>query len=622
MQLNKTVKPNSNLFKKIFNTENQNNNSTQRVYTNTSKNKKRNNRKSIKYYSINIRNKINNKMNVINKKSRYKRNIYKLLYDQIHSDIAEIENEIEIGKKLVVPYHVLKNNMIKNRKLFNKKSSKTNLKEEESGSKKAESTKYKIHKLKNINLINNSYLSNTTISSTTRNDFKMNTLSSFTKFKKNNIFIPNLKTRNKRNLTLIKAITENNNNYVKNSFLLTNNIDNNNEKIKKNVLQVNNNDNFLDKKYANTERNNINNIFLRLNSKSVDKTIMKTSLHRDIPETQMNKRKKCLYITYDEKWYLRNKFIYIKLDKLVVENNYIQSRIIHDQYALINESIKIFKSKYLVSKELTIKFNSTNFQNQQIININIEETIGLMIEISYILLEKYEDNLVHFITQVIKRPSKDEYKIVEDEKKEFGINITLFTEANSFLTVSYKSYLVLIQKDEYYKIKKYNFERIQQFFDRLRLGVNKIILDMKNLFIGNNIREKKIITECVQKIIKIKEQKEVYEKKQKLDCHKKFGAFYNGIDPFKYKGKLKMKPNEDKEIYMRINKALGKKNYNETNFNNIKKFDINSKLVSNLMKYGTKEFREFIIYERIRRQFYDKEKEKEKENNSSDNDEY
>ena len=60
---------------------------------------------------------------------------------------------------------------------------------------------------------------------------------------------------------------------------------------------------------------------------------------------------------------------------------------------------------------------------------------------------------------------------------------------------------------------------------------------------------------------------------------------------------------------MRINKALGKKNNIGKTFENVKKFDINSKLVTNLMKYGTKEFREFIIYERIRRKFYDKEKE-------------
>ena len=60
---------------------------------------------------------------------------------------------------------------------------------------------------------------------------------------------------------------------------------------------------------------------------------------------------------------------------------------------------------------------------------------------------------------------------------------------------------------------------------------------------------------------------------------------------------------------MRINKALGKKNNIGKTFENVKKFDINSKLVNSLMKYGTKEFREFIIYERIRRKFYDKEKE-------------
>ena len=71
-----------------------------------------------------------------------------------------------------------------------------------------------------------------------------------------------------------------------------------------------------------------------------------------------------------------------------------------------------------------------------------------------------------------------------------------------------------------------------------------------------------------------------------------------------------MKSNDDNDIRMRINKALGKKKYDEKNFNNIMKFDINSKLVSDLMRYGTKEFREFVIYERIRRKFYDKEKEK------------
>ena len=604
--LNKTAKSNDNNFKQIVNAENNQKNKEQKENTNDSE-KKRKIRKSIKYYSINIRKTIKKKMDKIYNKNRYKRNIYKLLYDQIRSDITDINKEIKKGKQLVVPYAVLKNRMLLERKkcmaIFRVEDSSNN----NNTNKKTEGKNIIIPKIKNINLINNSCISNTTICTTLRNDLKPNTLDNIIKFKKKNNYTLNLKTRNKQQLDLIKTVTENNNNTMKDGLILTNN--NDNEKNRQSIFQTDNDDNYIDKIYPNTERNNYvsnNNIIQTLNNKSMDKTFIKTSIYRDNLETFIKQRKKCLYVTYDEKWYSKNKFINIKLDKLVIGNNFIQSRIIHDQYALINEGIKLFQSKYLVDKELLNKFNSTNIQNQQIINVNIEESIGLMIEISYLLLEKYEDNLLNFITQVVKRPNQDEYKLIEDEKKEFSNNIALFAEACSFLSVSYKSYLILIQKDEHYNINKKNFNKIQQFLDRLRLCINKLILDMKILFYGNNNREKKIITECVHKIIKIKEQKYGYEKKQKLDCHRKFGDFRTGIDPFKYKGQIKIKSNDDKEIKMRINKALGRKNYNENNFNNIKKFDINSKLVSDLMKYGTKEFREFVIYERIRRKFYDK----------------
>jgi hypothetical protein len=543
-------------------------------------------------------------MDKISSKNRYKRNIYKLIYDQIHSDIADINKEIKKGKQLVLPYAELKNKMMLDQKrclaIFKDEDFNKNM------NKKSGGRNIIIPKIRNINLINNSNISNTTINTTIKNDLKSNTTINFMKFKKNNNFTPNLKTRNKPQLSLIKAVTDNNNT-MKDTLLLTN-FDNENNK--QNDYQTNNDDNYTDKIYANTERNNnLNNILQTSNRKSMDKTLMKSSIYRDNLDTIIRHRKKCLYIAYDERWYLKNKFINIKLDKLEAGNNFIQSRIIHDQYALINEGIKLFQSKYLVDKDLSNKFNSTNIQNQKFININIEESIGLMIEISYLLLEKYEDNLLNFITQVIKRPNKDEYKLVEDEKKEFWNNISLFTEASSFLSVSYKSYLILLEKDEHYTINKTNFNKIQQFLDRLRLDINKIILDMKILFNGNNNREKKIITECVHKIMRIKEQKDGH-KKEKLDCHRKFGDFRTGIDPFKYKRQLKMKLNDDNDIKMRINKALGKKKYDEKNFDNIIKFDINSKLVSDLMKYGTKEFREFVIYERIRRKFYDKENER------------
>jgi len=601
--LNKTTREKNNLFQKYFNNKEK---------TNSLESEKKNIRRSTKYYSINIKNKINQKMKKLEQKSKYKRNIYKLLYDQIHSDIAEIDNHIKTAKKYIVPYSLLKSNQIKHSFLFNKKISKAFIKELQKDENKH--IKSRDNKIKNtiINLKNNSFLTNTTIlKSPNRKDYISNTFITFSKLKNNNS--PNLKTRNKPKINVIKAITDNNIN-IKDTLLLNNINQNKEDNDGENMNDI------LLTEHSNTERNIQNNIFQKVNSRTIEKNNTKTTILRLTPDIQMQKRKKTLYISYDKKWYLRNKFIYIKLDKLEIENNYIQSQIIGDQYALVNENIKLITSKYLVDKELTNKFNSTNFRNQKIININIEESIGLMIEISYILLKKYEDNLENFITQIIKRPNKDEFKLVDDEKKEFSINITLFTETSSFLTVSYKSYLILLKKDEYYKIDKDNFDKIHQYLDRLRLGVNKIILDMKNLYNGINVQEKRIIKECIQKIIKIKEQKNVStKKKNKLDCHRKFGAFRSGIDPFKYKGKLKMKINEDKEVLMRINKALGKRNNNQKNFDNVKKFDIGSKLVTDLMKYGTNQFRQFIISERIRRKFYDKEKENNDSNDSNNN---
>ena len=586
--LNKTARIENNFFQKYIN------NIEKLKMNNEEKNKiSESENKTIKDAT---KNSVIQKMKKLEKKSRYKRNIYKLLYDQIHSDIAEINNQIETAKNIIIPYAVLNRNH-KNSFLFNKKISKSLIKDIQKKTDYSTANQKKVH----FNYTNNSFLTKTTtLNSSIKKDYNSNTFLTVSKFKNNPL---NLKTRNKPKINVKKAITDNNIN-IKDSFLFNNiNQDKDKDNDDKNNILLRNDD------HPNTERYSQNNIIQKLNSNLQDKNCTKTTLIKVNPDSHLHKRKKTFYITYERNWYLRNKFIYIKLDKLEIENNYIQSQIIGDQYALVNENIKLITSKYLVDKELPNKFNSTNFTNQQIININIEESIGLMIEISYILLKKYEDNLDNFITQVIKKPKKDEYKLVDDEKKEFSINLNLFIETSSFLTVSYKSYLIILKKDEYYKIDKLNFDKIHQYFDRLRLGINKIILDMQNLYNGNNIQEKRIIKECIQKIIKIKQQKNFSEKKPKLDCHRKFGTFKSGIDPFKYKGRLKMKITEEKEMIMRINKALGKKVQYQKTFDNVKRFDIGSKLVTDLMKYGTHEFRQFIISERIRRKFYDKEKE-------------
>ena len=609
----KTVNSQNNVMKKGINENDDKSKNKKEKKENATKSENKNIRKASKLYSINLRNKINKKMKKINQNSRYKRNIYTLLYDQIKSDVAGIDKELAVAKKLIVPYHLLQRSRMRKEILLNKNINLINTKdiEEEEDTnnlsiKKTESRK-SIPKIKNYNIASNILNLNNNMTNSARNDYMSKSL--FSKLKSNN-YTPFLKARSKTKLNIIKSISDNIN---KDSFSSNNSRDDKDEKYKKKNLPFITSDNFYEKKYSNTDRAYTNNnTFTRMNT--FDLFNSKSSFIKiGLDKNQSHKRKKSLFVNFDKRWYIKNQFIYIKIDKLLIENNYIQSQIIHDQYALINENVKIIVSKYIVDKELINKFNISTLSNQQNININLEESIGLMIEISYLLLEKYENSLQNFITQIIKREKKEKFKIIDDEKKEFGINITLFTEASSFFTVCYKSYLILIQKDENYKIKKTSFYKLHQYFDRLRLGVNKVVLDMKNLYCWNNGQEKKLITECVQKIMRIKEQKSVIQRKKKLDCHRRFGAFRSGIDPFKYKGGIKMILSEDKEIITRINKALGKKNDKAQNFYSVKKFDIGSKLVTDLMSYGTKEFREFVISERIRRKFYESENNEEED---------
>jgi hypothetical protein len=609
----KSVNSQNNLIKKAINENDDKSKNKKEKKENAIKSENKNIRKASKLYSINLRNKINKKMKKINQNSRYKRNIYTLLYDQIKSDVAGIDKELAVAKKLIMPYHLLQRSRMRKEIFLNKNINLINAKdieEEEDNNnlsiKKSDSKK-SIPKIKNYNITSNILNFNNNTTNSARNDYMSKSL--FSKLKSNS-YTPFLKTRSKTKINIIKSISDNIN---KDSFSSNNSRDDKDEKYKKKNLPLITSDNFYEKKYYNTDRDYMKyNTFTRMNT--YDLFNSKSSfIKMGLDKNQSHKRKKSLFVSFDKRWYIKNQFIYIKIDKLLIENNYIQSQIIHDQYALINENVKIIVSKYIVDKELINKFNISTLSNQQNININLEESIGLMIEISYLLLEKYENSLQNFITQIIKREKKEKFKIIDDEKKEFGINITLFTEASSFFTVCYKSYLILIQKDENYKIKKTSFYKLHQYFDRLRLGVNKVVLDMKNLYCWNNGQEKKLITECVQKIMRIKEQKSVIQRKKKLDCHRKFGAFRSGIDPFKYKGGIKLILSEDKEIITRINKALGKKNDKAQNFYSVKKFDIGSKLVTDLMSYGTKEFREFVISERIRRKFYESENNEEED---------
>ena len=225
-------------------------------------------------------------------------------------------------------------------------------------------------------------------------------------------------------------------------------------------------------------------------------------------------------------------------------------------------------------------------------------------------------------------------KKVDNEKKEFKINITNIYESYIFLKVCYETYKIILNTKKDFYINKNNFEILFQYLDRARFDLSKICSELNILYQEPNQDDKKLIDRCMNRIKKnhikifnaLKSEDKSNNKnsqfnsksfsrtkflkyfnnkyKSKIDCHQKFGLFNSGIDSFNYNGPKKLKLNEQQSVNVRINKAFGGNSRN-LKLKHFPKFDINSRLVNNLMKYATNKFKNDIISERIRQRFYE-----------------
>ena len=503
------------------------------------------------------------------------------------------------------------------------------------------------------------------------------------KYKKNNLFLNDIKSRNDTNL--IQEKSDKSSYIKKNIFLktfsgnLTNDIK---DKIKKKVgfknLQLtniisnkqDNDDRFVIKSY--TERGNNKNDFnddLKVNSDEIpilkknknllinpeSKIISTTSLinasqinktlthysnstmqaKTQDSNSEINKKKyriKTYYIEYEPKWYLRNKMIKPNFEKDTLLIPFFQKKIIDDQLILLFDNIKIFQSNFLTNKSLVSDFSKLPHLSKISLNVNLESSIGLMSEISYILLDEYGGGVKMFMENPLPRYNKKDAKKVHSEKKEFKTNISTFYERYIFLKECYEAYKIILNNKKNFYLNKNSFEILFQFLDRCRYSVSKVTSELNNLYKEPNKEDKKIIDRCLNKIrainkkaminlnrmIKRKNNSFIFNSKNfsrtrflkkfnskyksKIDCHQKFSVFNSGINSFNYKGLKKLKISEEKLTNIRINKAFDDKSRN-LRIKHFPKFDINSKLINQLMKYATYEFKSDIISERIRQRF-------------------
>ena len=541
----------------------------------------------------------------------YDKLIFEPIYTQIHKNIKEYTEEIKTGKQLLFPTKTIK-------KEINQ------------------------YKYKKTNLILNDYAKDAKDDLTIKKFMKNNMIKKSLFLKTFSGNINNLYSeRNKkrvmfRNLQLNEAI---NNNNMNNSRLKIKSYTERNKK-NEDEKNINNNEELEQKlnipeirKNSKVISRNPDNKFVSTNSLINLSQINRTLTNNTIQDKNIY-RTKTYYVEYDPKWYKKNKLIKTRFEKDLIINPLLQKKLIDDQFILLFDNMKQFQSKFLVNKTLATDFYKLSNKAKILVNILLEETTGLFIEISYLLLSNYSTDIEKYISNPIPRKTKKSAKKVENEKKEFKINITNIYESYIFIKVCYETYKIIINNKKEFYITKKNFEILFQYLDRARFNLSKICSELKILYQEPNQDDKKLIDRCMNRIknnhikisnaLKNEDKKNNYSfrfgsksfsrkkflkhfntnYKSQIDCHQKFGVFYSGIDPFNYNGPKKIKLTEQQLMNARINKAFGG-NSNNFKIKHFPKFDINSRLVNSLMKYATRKFKNDIISERIRQRFYE-----------------
>lgn len=531
----------------------------------------------------------------------YDKQIFDPIYSQIHKNIKDFELEIKNGKKY------LKTNKNLQKEIFHYNFKTGNLLLDNS---KETTLKKKLLKNKNIkkSLFSKTFSGNINNLKTGNKKKVM-----FKNIHLNDII--NNKTSDDKRLS-IKSYTERNRieddkNYINNEFKL--------------------NIPFL-KKNSNVISRNFEKKFISTNSLINFSQFNRTLTASTIQDNNNNYRIKTYFVEYDPKWYFKNKLIKTRFEKDTILSPLFQKKLIDDELILLFDNMKEFQSKYLVNKNIFRDFGKLSHASQVATNTNLEESIGLFKEISYLLIDNYSMDIQKYISNPIPRSTEKDIKKVISEKKEFKINTNTFYDCYIFVKVCYETYKIILNTKKNFSINKTSFEKLFQFLDRARYTVSKVCAELNSLYQEPNKDDKALIDRCMNRIkknhlkilnnFKIENKKDetsiIYNSKSfnrtkflkkfnskyksKIDCHQKFGLFNSGIDSFSYKGPKKLKLSAPQLMNVRINRAFNDNSRN-LKLRHFPKFDINSPLVNSLMKYATYKFKSDIISERIRQRF-------------------
>jgi len=147
----------------------------------------------------------------------------------------------------------------------------------------------------------------------------------------------------------------------------------------------------------------------------------------------------------------------------------------------------------------------------------LEETSGLMVEISSIILMDFSNYLDKFSS--IEPIEKERLKDVEviNEEINFFYNIKLYHDCNLFLKGCFEVYLILVKQLDDMIIPPNINKKLIQYLQRARFNTSNLIFTAKNAHL-NYTNDQKIVTKQLELINEIN-KKEIQEQENGLKIY-------------------------------------------------------------------------------------------------------
>ena len=437
-----------------------------------------------------------------------------------------------------------------------------------------------------------------------------------------------------RNITNFNKVTNENNNEMINSIntFKTKSGQNNDLEISTPLNNIYNTyaNYSRQKENTNSEHNTKSNVSSKSNNKNENDENKKNNNNNinNNKENEKNYQRKINYRNYIKDENILNTKWKKKLGILNLEIKYggsllsdlgFQYSTIRDEINLISDGIHYFKISLFGKEDLLNAFNNKDLYSQIHINKTLEETCALLSLIPKIILKEYYMYCDKFIS--FPEPKREFLysRVINNEMDCFKENIILLYKISSFIKATFEVYIQLVnQVDEEMIISKNDFEILKAIFEKCRYYVGNLINFANNMLKDYNF-DKKLIKRGKPILNNIKERlkderklsiddlnfyrksENKKEEKNKYFMPRRLKKDYLNI----ISNNLNLQNDEYFQKIIRIRKALDNSEIKTfTDDMRLKKLGLNvgkpmalifSPLMTRMLKYIKKDYREKII---------------------------